>query len=107
MLKMAEKNTLTIEQSEQYEGDDWWSWSVWIDGPETALDEVDFVEYTLHPTFRDPVRKISTRKNGFKLSTSGWGVFPIYARVCNKDSSVVQLKHQLKLYYPDKNATTN
>src|SRR5258708_32948051 len=97
---MAEESSLKIEQSEKYEGDDWWSWSVWVVGPKSDLDEVDFVEYTLHPTFRDPVRTVRTRKNGFKLDTGGWGVFPIYARVGRKDGGVIRLGHQLQLAYP-------
>jgi len=98
---MAEKSPLKIEQSEKFEGDDWWSWSVWVEEPKRDLDAVEFVEYTLHPTFRDPVRTIKTRHNGFKLSTGGWGVFPIYARAFRKDGSIVRLKHQLKLTDPD------
>src|ERR1035438_10715162 len=83
----SEKSSLRIEQSEKYEGEDWWSWSVWVDGPERDFDAVDLVEYTLHHTFRDPVRTVRTRHNGFKLENEGWGVFPIYARVCKKDKS--------------------
>lgn len=98
---MAAKSSLKIEQSQKYEGDDWWSWSVWLDGPKSELNNVDFVEYTLHSTFRDPVRTINTRRNGFRLDTEGWGVFPIYALVCKKDGSVTRLKHQLKLMYPE------
>lgn len=98
---MADKSSLRVEQSEKYEGDDWWSWSVWLEGPKPELDAVDLVEYTLHSTFREPVRTIKTRRNGFKLDTEGWGVFPIYVRVCNRDGSVIRLKHQLKLTYPD------
>jgi transcription initiation factor IIF auxiliary subunit len=97
---VAAKRSLRIEQSEKYEGDDWWSWSVWLEGPKQDLDAVDMVEYTLHPTFRNPVRTVRTRGNGFKLNTEGWGVFPIYARVCRKDGSVTSLKHQLKLTRP-------
>jgi transcription initiation factor IIF auxiliary subunit len=74
---VADKNSLRIEQSEKYEGDEWWSWSVWLDGRRPDLDAVDFVEYTLHPTFRHPVRTIKTRVNQFRLDTEGWGVFPI------------------------------
>jgi transcription initiation factor IIF auxiliary subunit len=97
----TEKSSLRINQSEKYEGDDWWSWAVWIEGQEKDLATVDRVEYTLHPTFRDPVRVIKTRHNGFKLKTGGWGVFPIFARVCKKNGTVVSLKHQLRLTYPD------
>ncbi len=98
---MREKSAIRIQQSEKYEGDDWWAWSVWVDGPDRELDDIDHVEYTLHPTFPDPVRKISTRRNNFKLSTAGYGVFTIYARVVKKDSSVLRLRHQLQLHYPD------
>jgi transcription initiation factor IIF auxiliary subunit len=98
---MAGRSSLKIQQGEKYEGDDWWSWSVWIDGPKSELDKVKFAEYTLHPTFPTPVRKVTSRRNNFKLSTSGWGVFPIYAHVVKKDGTVVRLKHQLKLHYPD------
>lgn len=97
---MSATNGLTIDQSQKYEGDEWWSWSVWIDGPKNELDEVTQVEYTLHPTFPKPVRTVTTRQDGFKLSTEGWGGFPIYARVSKKDGSVHHLQHQLRLYYP-------
>lgn len=99
--KTTSERSLKIAQSEKYEGDDWWSWSVWLDGPVPELDQVDFVEYTLHPTFRNPVRTVRTRNNQFKLNTEGWGVFPIYARVCKRDGTVLRLKHQLRLTYPD------
>ena len=102
--RILKKSLLRIEQSEAYEGNDWWSWSVWLDGPKRDLDDVDFVEYTLHPTFRDPVRTVRTRHNKFKLETEGWGVFPIYARVSTKDKEVIRLKHQLKLTYPKSKA---
>ncbi len=92
---------LKIAQSAKYLETDWWSWSVWIEGTDKDLDQIVNVEYTLHPTFPDPVRIKTTRKNKFKLSTGGWGVFPIYARVFKKDGSVVRLQHTLKLHYPD------
>jgi transcription initiation factor IIF auxiliary subunit len=94
------KNPLRIEQAERYQGDDWWSWSVWLEGPKSELDKVKYVEYTLHPTFVDRVRKISSRGSKFKLSTGGWGVFPIYAQAVKRDGSVTRLRHQLKLHYP-------
>lgn len=92
---------LRIQQSETYKGDDWWSWSVWIDGTPDELQEIKFVEYTLHPTFKNPVRKVRTRANKFKLSSAGWGVFPVYVRVAKKDGKVRELVHHLRLHYPD------
>jgi transcription initiation factor IIF auxiliary subunit len=98
---MSTKSPLKIEQDEKYKGGDYWSWSVWVGGPKSQLDQIKYVEYTLHPTFSTPVRRISRRANGFKLSTSGWGVFPIYAQVVKKDGTMLRLKHQLRLHYPD------
>jgi transcription initiation factor IIF auxiliary subunit len=98
---MAVGNSLKIQQADKYEGDDWWSWSVWLDGPKAELDKVKFAEYTLHPTFVTPVRRVTSRRNKFKLTTGGWGVFPIYAHVTKKDGTVIRLKHQLQLHYPE------
>jgi transcription initiation factor IIF auxiliary subunit len=104
---MPETSALRIEQSEKYEDEDWWSWSIWVEGPERELDQIEFVEYTLHPTFPKPVRSIKTREDKFKLSTGGWGVFEIFARAVKKDGSEVPLRHELQLHYPDGTAHTD
>jgi transcription initiation factor IIF auxiliary subunit len=91
----------TIQQWEKYEGDDWWKWAVWIEGRDEALDLIDFVEWTLHPSFSNPIRKIYKRKSKFRLETGGWGVFQIVARVQMKDGVQTKLRHYLKLHYPD------
>ncbi|MCW3107414.1 MAG: hypothetical protein JWQ09_1920 [Segetibacter sp.] len=57
--------------------------------------------YTLHPTFRHPVRKLIDRKTKFKLETEGWGTFVIYAKLVLKNEQEIDLKHQLYLAYPD------
>jgi transcription initiation factor IIF auxiliary subunit len=90
-----------IAQEEKYIGDDCWEWAVWIEANDNALDKIDNVLYNLHYTFPEPVRIIKTRENKFKLETSGWGTFTIYARVNFKDSTVLELEHELELHYPD------
>jgi transcription initiation factor IIF auxiliary subunit len=92
---------LKIAQSYEYVGDDYWKWSTWIEGPARELDQVESVTYNLHPTFRNPVRKIDSRKNKFRLDTAGWGVFMLFATVSRKDGSTERLKHYLELRYPD------
>ena len=91
----------SIEQSEEYAGGDWWSWAVWVDARDETLDQVDSVEWTLHPTFPNPVRKVRDRKSKFRLETGGWGVFQIVASVQMKDGQKITLRHFLKLHYPD------
>jgi transcription initiation factor IIF auxiliary subunit len=96
-----------ICQSEKYEGSDWWSWSVWIEGDEPLLDSVKSVEWTLHPTFTNPVRKSRDRAGKFRLDAGGWGTFPIRALVEMRDGNIVRLRHQLSLTYPDGMETTS
>ena len=91
----------TIEQWERYEGNDWWKWAVWIEGKDEALDLIDCVEWILHPTFPNPIRKICDRASKFRLETGGWGVFQIVAQVQLKNGQNKKLFHLLKLYYPD------
>ena len=91
----------TIQQWEKYEGEDWWRWAVWIEGRDEAMDMVAFVEWTLHPTFPNPIRKIHDRASKFRLETGGWGVFQIFARVQMKSGKQTKLRHHLKLNYPD------
>lgn len=97
--------SLTIAQDFNYRGEDWWEWSVWIDGPEQELDEVKSVEYTLHPSFSNPVRTIADRSSKFRLKTAGWGVFTIYAKAAHKNGGETLLEHDLELLYPDGTAT--
>lgn len=91
---------MQIAQSEKYKDNDWWDWAVWIDGTDEELNTIKDVVYTLHPTFYDPVRKVSNRRSKFKLETSGWGTFTIRANVVLKDGKNLPLKHELSLHYP-------
>jgi transcription initiation factor IIF auxiliary subunit len=95
----------TILQWERYDGEDWWKWAVWLEGRDEALDRVDFVEWSLHPTFPNPVRKKRDRASKFRLEAGGWGVFQIIARVQLKDGPEIKLRHYLKLHYPDGSPT--
>jgi transcription initiation factor IIF auxiliary subunit len=92
---------LEIKQWEHYEGDDWWKWAVWVEGTDDVLDQVNFVEWMLHPTFPNPVRNVRNREEKFRIDTGGWGVFPIRANVYLKDGNLVRLQHELTLHYPD------
>lgn len=90
-----------IQQSEEYKGSDWWKWAVWVEGTDAALDQIEHVEWTLHPTFPNPIRKVDDRSQKFKIETGGWGTFPIQALVLTKDGKSFRLRHNLSLFYPD------
>ena len=46
-----------------------------------TLQDVDYVIYHLHPTFRDPDRKVTDRTSGFAFQTAAWGEFNMTADI--------------------------
>lgn len=74
-----------------------WKWSVWVEGSDEDLDRIEAVRYRLHPTFQDPIRTVTDRPSKFKLETSGWGEFTIYAQVRLKNGDVVPLERWIRL----------
>ena len=78
--------------------DGFWDWTVYLRGSDDILQRVEFVEYTLHETFPDPVRIVKERGVGpyaFALSTSGWGTFTIRIRITYKDGTYQRISYQL------------
>ncbi len=92
---------LSLKQEEHYAGQERWKWSVWVDGSPEELDQIDHVVYILHKTFPNPVREIGDRESNFRLNTSSWGTFTIYAKAVRRDGQQIPLQHELVLRYPD------
>jgi DNA/RNA endonuclease G (NUC1) len=88
---------LSINQRSTPQGEGWWSWEVWLDGPDATLDKVEAVVYTLHPTFPDSRRRVTDRASRFSLRSGGWGEFMIYAEVSLRDGPTLPLRHWLRL----------
>lgn len=42
-----------------------------------SLDDIDYIEYELHPTFKDNIRTANDRDNGFPIEFWTWGEFEI------------------------------
>lgn len=84
---------------------DWWKWTASIESDEPKeLEEIDYVEYRLHPIFSNPVVWVRERKAGFPLERKGWGSFPLRAKVVRakvvyKDKTKLPtlLEHKLEL----------
>ena len=76
----------------------YWEWTIFINAPEDVLEKIEYVEYTLHPTFLNPVRIVNQRSSGdyaFPLTTSGWGTFTVKIKVFYKDGTYQRLAHTL------------
>lgn len=85
---------------------DWWRWTAYIDVDNNdTLDDVDYVEYLMHSSFRNPVKRVRHIEGGFPISAKGWGTFTLKARVVfkNKGHEALLLEHSLEFDPTDQN----
>jgi len=93
-------NQINVKQSSEYMGNNWWKWSVWIDGPPAVLKDIQSVTYNLHSTFPDNVREQTNAAEKFRLSSEGWGEFTIHAEIKPRSGHKITKRHWLTLEYP-------
>lgn len=65
--------------------DDWYSWTVYIQGTDEELNQIKYVTYLLHESF--PNRRIVSKDlaNNFARKISGWGEFLLRAEAMMKN----------------------
>jgi transcription initiation factor IIF auxiliary subunit len=91
---------ITVSNTSKSMGDGRWDWTIFIKAEKPVLDKIQCVEYTLHPSFPNPIRKVCSAgipAQAFALSSNGWGTFAIKVRVLYRDNSVQQLQYNLVL----------
>lgn len=93
-------NNYSMWTDKKYEKD-YYEWCVFVDEPAEVIGTIKSVEYTLHPTFPDPVRLVETKSNKFALFLSGWGEFSIRIRINYEDGSSATSSHYLHLHPDD------
>lgn len=98
----TESGIIKTENTAKRVREDWYDWKVYLEGPQEALNEIREVEYLLHETFRNPVRRKTNAGDKFALETSGWGEFDIGVRVIFKDGTEKTMKHWLNLFSESK-----
>jgi transcription initiation factor IIF auxiliary subunit len=91
--------TMSVNNTAQYLGNGRYSWTVFLKGD---LAHVASVQYTLHPTFPEPV--VWGKGPNFAYSSVGWGEFNVLARIYYKDKlrKPTTLNHWLRLFTEEK-----
>ncbi len=80
------------------EGDrPYYSWKVFVDESDSVLQQIDQVEYTLHPTFPQPHQIREKKEDKFALETAGWGEFTMLIDVKFQDGRVEKVPYRLDL----------
>jgi transcription initiation factor IIF auxiliary subunit len=98
-IGVAQAASLDIQNVAEQIGKERWKWTAFVSGSPDEIEKIDCVEYTLHPTFPNPVEticKTDDPKHPFALVATGWGVFNLRARIKFKDGSSLELTHFLK-----------
>ena len=49
----------------------YYKWCIYVKASDMDLDQIEYVEYLLHPSFPDPKRIITDRSTKFKLEIEG------------------------------------
>jgi transcription initiation factor IIF auxiliary subunit len=100
--------SIKLKNDWKYKGDDRWNWELYIASDnKSELEKVDSVKYILHPTFKNPVREITDKSDGFRLKSNGWGSFEVKAFVYFKNGKKMKLVHELELYYDPEQGSSN
>lgn len=102
---MSEKKALVREihfaniarAAGERQGTNWYEWVVYVDEEPEILDKIKAVEYLLHRTFPEPLRRNTDRPSKFSLKSSGWGEFDILVTVFFKDGSRLETSYPLDL----------
>lgn len=87
---------LKLVNNSNYRGNSNWGWNVWLEGQAVDEGRVESVTYYLHPTFSNPIHRVTDKSSGFKLSGSGWGEFNIKADVALADGETLTLNYWLQ-----------
>jgi hypothetical protein len=92
---LASKAIIYDDNTARRAGDQTWDWTVFINADQNTLSNVRCVEYTLHPTFPNPIRTVcDDPANHFALSARGWGTFEI--KIIFRDGSIQNKVRMLK-----------
>jgi len=78
-------------------GRPYYRWKVFVDEPDSVLDQIDQVEYTLHATFPQPHQVRANREDKFALETAGWGEFTMLVEVKFRDGRLEKVPYWLDL----------
>ena len=67
--------------------DNWYSWTIRIDGTEGELSKIDQVTYILHKSFPNNRLVSKDPTNQFEMTFQGWGEFLVKAEILLRDKT--------------------
>ena len=77
---------------------DYYDWEVYVDEEDEVLDLIESVEYVLHESFPNRIRRMTSPKNNFSCKGTGWAGFMINITVYFKNNTKLQTKYYLDIH---------
>lgn len=99
-LALAGGYKISATNTSEYTSNKRWEWTVFLVATADVLAHIKCVEYTLHPTFPNPVRLVCEKGSDsqpFYLKGEGWGEFSMPITVTFDDGSTQTFAYELKL----------
>ena len=86
-----------VVNSANYAGSGKYNWTLFILAPKRQLDKISYVEYTLHPSLPNPIRKAYDPDSNFSIDGFAYAEFDVYVLVMNKNGEGIYVTHRLTL----------
>ena len=97
-------SNIKIRQSCRPQGKfkNYWTWTMWLSGTPRDLDQIEMVEYLLHPSYPNRRRVSRSRTNGFRIQSNGWGEFKVIVTITFDSGKSERREHWLRLGSDDR-----
>lgn len=93
--KITENNIALIHSSWRYQKKDkefrqkMYVIQILVQANDDVLDKIEYVKYSLHPSYPNPIQTKTDRRNQFQLKELAWGEFNLKAEVKIMDQEEV------------------
>jgi transcription initiation factor IIF auxiliary subunit len=91
---------ITVDNTATPLGNDRWEWTVFVKGDQETISQISCVEYELHATFPDRLRRVCDRGSkpdqAFPLTANGWGAFDIPVTIFFADGRTEKRTYHLR-----------
>ena len=99
MMYSQPAGNVGVDSTAVYRGNDQWEWTIFIKATPDVLNSIEYVQYTLHHTFDDPIQRVNKTTDPdhpFGLTRTGWGVFQVPVKVVFKSGDAISLSYMLR-----------
>jgi transcription initiation factor IIF auxiliary subunit len=104
LLSAQPAQDVVVKNTSSFIGKGRWQWTLYVDAKQDVLEKIKCVQYTLHPTFPNPIQVVCESgpdpAQSFPFTGDGWGEFDIKIKVTFTDRPPQSYVYRLRLAPP-------